>query len=78
MMGTKERNFAPLENVSLEELVPQDNFYRRLEDKLDLSFVRELVRDRYASVGRSSVDPVVFFKLQLVLFFEASGRRRND
>ena len=70
MMGIKERDFAPLENVSLEELVPQDNFYRRLEDKLDLSFVRELVRDRYASVGRSSVDPVVFFKLQLVLFFE--------
>src|SRR5215204_7827106 len=70
MMGTKERDFAPLENVSLEELVPQDNFYRRLEEKLDLSFVRELVRDCYASVGRSSVDPVVFFKLQLVLFFE--------
>ena len=70
MMGIKERDFAPLENVSLEELVPQDNFYRRLEEKLDLSFVRELVRDRYASVGRSSVDPVVFFKLQLVLFFE--------
>src|SRR5215204_671859 len=70
MMGIKERDFAPLENVSLEELVPQDNFYRRLEDKLDLSFVRELVRDRYASVGRSSVDPVVFFKLQFVLFFE--------
>jgi hypothetical protein len=24
MMGTKERSFAPLINVSLEELVPQD------------------------------------------------------
>jgi transposase len=32
--------------------------------------VRELVKDRYASGGRPSVDPVVFFKLQLVLFFE--------
>ena len=70
MMATKERNFSPLKDLSLEELVPKDNFYRRLEEKLDLSFVRELVGYRYASVGRPSVDPVVFFKLQLVLFFE--------
>jgi hypothetical protein len=41
MMGTKERHFAPLVNVSLEELVPQDHFYRHLERTLDLSFVRE-------------------------------------
>jgi transposase len=71
MMGTKIRNFAPLStNLSLEELVPKDNFYRHLEATLDLSFVRELVRDCYASSGRPSVDPVVFFRLQLVMFFE--------
>jgi transposase len=70
-MGTKDRNFAPLpRNVSLEELVPEDNFYRRLEERLDLSFVRELVEDLYACSGRPSVDPEVFFKLQLVMFFE--------
>lgn len=74
MMGTKIRNFAPLPDLSLEELIPKDNFYRHLEETLDLSFVRDLVEDRYAAryaaSGRPSVDPVVFFKLQLVLFFE--------
>jgi len=70
MMGAKIRNFAPLPDLSLEELVPNDNFYRRLEATLDLSFVRELVQDCYASSGRPSVDPVVFFRLQLVMFFE--------
>jgi transposase len=70
MMGTKIRDFAPLPDLSLEELVPEDNFYRRLEVMLDLSFVRELVRDCYASGGRPSIDPVVFFRLQLVMFFE--------
>jgi transposase len=71
MMGIKERHFSPLEDLSLEELVPKDNFYRRLESTLDLSFVKELVEERYAaSSGRPSIDPVVFFKLQLVLFFE--------
>jgi transposase len=70
MMGTKTRNFAPLPDLSLEELVPQDNFYRRLDARLDLSFVRDLVEDRYACSGPPSVDPVVFFRLQLVMFFE--------
>src|SRR3712207_5048227 len=69
-MGTNVRNFAPLPDLSLQELVPKDNFYRRLEATLDLSFVRDLVRDCYASSGRPSVDPVVFFRLQLVMFFE--------
>jgi transposase len=71
MMGTKVPSFAPLpKDISLEDLVPQDNFYRRLESRLDLSFVREFVAPLYARGGRPSVDPVVFFKLQLVMFFE--------
>jgi hypothetical protein len=44
MMGTKARAFAPLCNRSIEDLVPVDNFYRHLEPKLDLAFVRDLVR----------------------------------
>src|SRR5436309_4320009 len=70
MMGFKERAFAPLVAVSLEELVPQDHFYRHLQKVLDLSFVYDLVRESYSVVGRPSIDPVVFFKLQLVMFFE--------
>ncbi len=77
MMGTKERAFAPLPPVSLEDLVPDDHFYRQLEHTLDLSFVRDLVRDAYAGIGRPSVDPVVFFKLQLVLFFEGLRSERQ-
>ena len=70
MMGRKERHFAPLIQISLEELVPKDHFYRHLERTLDLSFVRKFVQTTYAGGGRPSIDPIVFFKLQLVLFFE--------
>jgi transposase len=77
MMSTKERNFLSLEDLSLEELVPEDNFYRRLERTVELSFVRELVRPCYASGGRPSIDPVVFFKLQLVMFFEGIRSERQ-
>src|SRR5713101_5575200 len=70
MMGLKERTFAPLTVVSVEELVPQDHFYRHLHKVLDLSFVYDLVREHYSVAGRPSIDPIVFFKLQLVMFFE--------
>jgi transposase len=62
--------------VSLEKLVPQDHFYRHLEAKLDLSFVREWTRELYAERGRPSIDPVVFFKLQLIMFFEGIRSER--
>src|SRR5215213_10057982 len=77
MMGQKERSFAALPRVSLDELVPADHFYRHLERSLDLGFVRDLVRDTYAEAGRSSIDPVVFFKLQLVMFFEGIRSERQ-
>src|SRR5829696_10470476 len=58
MMGFKDRSFAPLPtDLSLEELVPRDNFYRRLEAELDLSFVRDLVRPLYASGGATFRGP---------------------
>src|SRR5947207_15986620 len=77
MMGSKERHFTPLINMSLEELVPQDHFYRHLERTLDLSFVYAFVKETYAGGGRPSIDPVVFFKLQLVMFFEALRSERQ-
>ena len=61
MMGTKERAFASIVAVSLEALVPADQFYRHLERSLDLSFVREFVQQTYAGGGRPSIDPVVFW-----------------
>jgi hypothetical protein len=66
MMGTKIRNFAPLpRDVSLEDLVPKDNFYRRLEATLDLSFVRDLVKDCYAPSGRARARRSSFSSLAL-------------
>lgn len=77
MMGTKARHFAPLIHISVEELVPQDHFYRHLERTLDLSFVRGFVQETYAHAGRPSIDPIVFFKLQLVMFFEGLHSERQ-
>jgi transposase len=77
MMGHRSKRFKLFTETNLEALVPADNFYRRLEGSLDLSFVRELVRDRYEDGGRPSVDPVVFFKLHLIAFFEGITSERR-
>ncbi|HSH79784.1 MAG TPA: hypothetical protein VLA19_14765 [Herpetosiphonaceae bacterium] len=60
MMGTKVRLFEPITNASLEDLVPQAHFSRHLEQSLDLSFVRDLVRTADAGSGRPSVVRMVF------------------
>src|SRR5829696_7575493 len=63
--------------VSQEDLVPRDNFYRHFEAKLDLSFVRAWTRELYSERGRPSIDPVVFVKLQLIMFFEGMRSERQ-
>ena len=77
MLGHKVREFKPLTGICLEDLVPEDNFYRQVERSIDLSFVRELAAAFYSNIGRTSVDPVVFFKLQLIAFFEGLRSERK-
>jgi transposase len=78
MLGpTKLRRLDEPIAVSLEVLIPPNHFYRHLETKLDLGFVRDWTHDLYAERGRPSIDPVVFFKLQLVMFFEGIRSERK-
>jgi len=77
MLGHKVRHFRPLTAICLEDLVLEDNFYRQVERSIDLSFVRELAVKFYSNIGRPSIDPVVFFKLQLIAFFEGIRPERR-
>jgi len=52
--------------VCLDELVPEDDRYRRLDRLVDWSFVREQAAPYYADeLGRPSIDPIVLVKLLL-------------
>ena len=77
MMGYKIKRFQVHRELTLENLVPEDNFYRQVEHAVEFSFVRELVRHLYSDFGRPSIDPVVFFKLQLIAFFEGIRSERQ-
>ena len=64
--------FEPKAKVSidLESFVATDHFLRRVDRVLDLSFVRDLTAPRYAvQQGRPSIDPEVYFRMQLVAYF---------
>src|SRR5262249_17282140 len=78
MLGpAKPRRLDEPVTVSLEALVPADNFYRHVHAKLDLGFVRDWARECYADRGRPSIDPAVLFKLQLVMFVEGMRSERK-
>lgn len=55
--------------VTIEGLMPQGHFLRKLETALDLSFVYEETARLYSQkFGRPPIDPVVFVKYLLVGF----------
>ena len=52
-----------LHMVTIEDLMPQDHFLRKLETVLDLSFVYEETAHLYSrKYGRPPIDPVVLVK----------------
>lgn len=70
MQGKKQYTEKLFTSFQLSDRVPEDNFYRRLKAQLDLEFLREETKIYYGTEGNTSIDPVVFFKLVLVGYFE--------
>lgn len=68
MQGRKNLIPKMLYQVSLEDLVSEDNFYRKLDETLDLHFLYAATHQYYGSEGQESIDPVVFFKICLVAY----------
>lgn len=70
MQGTKDYQEKLFLNFRLSEHVPKENFYRRLKETLDLSYLRPLTKPYYGIEGQKSIDPEVFFKFMLIGYLE--------
>jgi transposase len=70
MVGKRKEFNKNCLSAAVEDYIPKDNLYRRLKQVLDLRFLYDIVKPYYGKCGQKSVDPVVFFKLQLVAHFE--------
>ena len=66
MQGRKE--FTPLlfYDLSLDRLVPFDNYYRIIQRELSFDFLYQATSKYYGKEGQKSIDSVVFFKILLV------------
>jgi transposase len=63
---------------SLEEFIPEDHYLRKINHVLDLSFVHEVVADKYCQDnGRPSIDPEVVVRLFLLQAIEGIGSVRR-
>lgn len=55
---------------TLDQLVPEDHFLRKIEAVIDFDFIYDLVEDSYSSDnGRPSLDPVMLVKIPLIQCF---------
>jgi len=70
MQGRKHHQEKLFVQFQLSERVPQENFYRRLLERLDLQWLYASTKKYYGSEGQQSIDPVVFFKLILVGYLD--------
>ena len=66
MQGRKQLTPQLFYHLSLAQLVPEDNFYRKVNNRLNLHFLYPATKQYYGSEGQQSIDPVVFFKILLV------------
>jgi transposase len=70
MQGKKYYQPKLFKQLELSSRVPENNFYRRLKESLDLRFLYKATEQYYGSCGQKSVDPVVFYKLCLIGYLE--------
>src|SRR6056297_1569626 len=69
MQGIKQRTSKLFYQFSLEDHVSTDHPLRRIDQGLDLRFLYKQTRPYYGTEGQKSIDPVVFFKICLVGYF---------
>jgi transposase len=77
MQGKKKFTEKLFTHFQLSDRVPEDNFYRRLKNVLNLQWLYKATKQYYGSEGQQSIDPVVFFKLMLIGYLENLGSDRR-
>jgi transposase len=69
MIGRQELQQQLFSAVQIDSFIPQNHLLRKIDKVLDFEFVREMTEHLYcADNGRPSVDPVLFFRIYLIIF----------
>lgn len=67
-MISKNKNIqSEIVMMTMEEMVPEDSIFRKIDKYIDFTFIWEEVKELYSEDnGRPSIDPVVLFKLVFI------------
>ena len=69
MQGRQDFQRVLFDTVDLESLIPDDHLLRRIDARIDFGFIHDVTKDLYcADNGRNSIDPVLFFRMQLISY----------
>ena len=64
--------------TTMEEIVPEDSLFRKVDKYIDFTFIYDEVKELYCSDnGRPSIDPVVLFKLVFIQALEGLKSMRQ-
>jgi transposase len=77
MQGRKDIVPKVMYQVHIDDLVPKENFFRKLDKELDLSFLYNETKQYYGTEGQESIDPVVFYKILIVGYLNNIGSDRK-
>jgi transposase len=77
MMTRKDGFQLEMYGYTIEDLVPADNLFRKINDLVDFSFIYDEVSHLYSEYGRPSIDPVVIVKYLLIGFLKGIASERQ-
>lgn len=67
MITIKKEIQSEIVFMPMEEMVPKESIFRKIDKYIDFTFIYEEVKDLYSeNNGRPSIDPVVLFKLVFI------------
>ena len=69
MQGQQGDQRELFDTINLETMIPKDHLLRRIDKQIDFDFIYELTERLYCvDNGRPSIDPVLFFRMQLISY----------
>ena len=78
MSRSKERQDEII-TTSLEQLIPQEHFLRKLKATVSFDFIYDIMAPLYSDRGRPSIDPVILIKMLLIGYlYNIDSERRLE
>lgn len=66
MIGKNSEQIDIFSHMIYDRLIPKNHLLVKIDSIIEFSFVYDIVKDRYSSLGRASKDPVMMVKICLM------------